>query len=218
MGSHSSEAKRRKRKEQKRKKRALKRLKLQEGSTECSDLESSAVSELDTSEYTHHNDPTSKLDELPTGTGETEGDLFTLLDRVAEKKEKFWEEVEPEIQQLESYRDAHPSLVLDQDRYIEVFVGGDSQDHRGLLRVSTEEYFAKIHHRETKAMGLCKILRDRIENLEKELETGRQKLVTVHKEKNRAVGAMRDFWRNKIFEQQSYGGKMVLAALRRGYF
>ena len=220
MGSHSSEAKRRKRKEQKKKKRELKRLKRREGSTisECTDLESSALSELNTSEPTDDNDPPSKLDELPAGPGETEGDLFALLDRVAERKEKFWEEVEPEIQQLQSYRDAHPSLVLDQDRYIEVFVGGDSQDHRGLLRVSTEEYFAKIHHRETKAMGLCKILRDRIENLEKEVETGRQKLVTVHKEKNRAVGAMRDFWRNKIFEQQSYGGKMVLAALRRGYF
>ena len=42
-------------------------------------------------------------------------------------------------------------------------------------------------------MSLCRVLRDRIENLEKELESGRQKLVTVHKEKNRAVGAMRDF-------------------------
>ena len=96
------------------------------------------------------------------------------------------EEIEPEIQQLESYRDAHPSLVLDQDRYIEVFVG----DHRGPIACLYRRIFAKIHHRETKAMSLCRMLRDRIENLEKELETGRQKLVTVHKEKNWAVGAM----------------------------
>ena len=219
MGSHSSEAKRRKRKERKRKKRALKRLEHRGGSVESTDLESSALGELDTSSEIADHNPPSNLDELSSaGPGDSEDDLFALLDRVAERKEKFWEEVEPEIRQLESYRDAHPSLVLDRDRYIEVFVGGDSQDHRGLLRVSTEEYFAKIHRRETKAMSLCRMLRDRIENLEKELETGRQKLVTVHKEKNRAIGAMRDFWRNKIFEQQSYGGKMVLAALRRGYF
>ena len=82
-----------------------------------------------------------------------------------------------------SYRDAHTSLVVDQDCYIEVFVGSDSQDHRGLLRVSTEEYFARMHRRETKAMALCKTLRNRIERLEKDIETGRQKLVTVHKEK-----------------------------------
>ena len=136
MGSHSSEAKRRKRKERKRKKRALKRPGLEHrgGSVELTDLESSALSELDTSsETTDHNSP-SKLDELPSAApGDSEDDLFALLDRVTERKEKFWEEVEPEIQQLESYRDAHPSLILDQDRYIEVFVGGDSQDHRGLI-------------------------------------------------------------------------------------
>ena len=100
--------------------------------------------------------------------GHSEEDLFALLDRVVERKEKFWENVEPEMQQLESYRDAHPSLVLDQDRYIEVFVGGDSQDHRGLLRVCTEEYFAKMHHQETKAMALCKTSRNQIESLEKD--------------------------------------------------
>ena len=67
-------------------------------------------------------------------------------------------------------------------------------------------------------MALCRTLRNRIESLEKDIEAGRQKMVTVHKEKNQAVSAMRDFWRNKIFEQQSYGGRMVLAALRRGHF
>ena len=79
-----------------------------------------------------------------------------------------------------------------QDRYIEVFVGGDSQDHRDLLRVSTEEYFSRIHHRESKALALSKILRDRIESLEKEIERERHKLITVHKEKIQAVGAMRE--------------------------
>ena len=102
---------------------------------------------------------------------------------------------------------------------IEVFVGGENQDFRGLQRVSAEEYFSRIHRRETKAMSLCKVLRNQIESLEKEIDNGQQKLVAAHKEKARAVNATaRYFWRNKIFEQQSYGGKMVLAALRRGYF
>ena len=133
MGSHSSEAKRRKRKERKRKKRALKRLEHWGGSVESTDLESSALGELDTSSETTDHNPPSNLDELSSaGPGDSEDDLFALLDRVAERKEKFWdlfalldrvaerkekfwEEVEPEIRQLESYRDAHPSLVLDQD-------------------------------------------------------------------------------------------------------
>ena len=91
-----------------------------------------------------------------------------------------------------------PSLVLDQDHYIEVFVGGDSQDNRGLLHVSIEEYFTKLHHRE----GYSSV----------------QNWSLLIKKKNQAVGVMRDFWRNKIVEQQSYGGKMVLAALRRDTF
>ena len=73
--------------------------------------------------------------------------------------------------------------MVDQDRYIVVFVGGDSQDHRGLLRVSTEEYFSRIHRRESKALALCKTLRDTIESLEKEVERERHKVITVHKEK-----------------------------------
>ena len=71
--------------------------------------------------------------------------------------------------------------MLDQDRYIEVFVGGDSRDHRGLLRVSTEEYFARMHHQEAKVMALCRTLRNLIESLEKDIEAGRQKMVTIHK-------------------------------------
>ena len=217
MGSHSTEAKRRKRKAQKKKKRALKRLKYQvDSSQSTADHESSTLDELGTLSESADHSPLKESHELCAC--HSEEDLFTLLDRVAESKERFWEEIEPEIRQLESYRDAHPSLVLDQDRYIEVFVGGDSQDHRGLLRVSTEEYFARMHRREAKAMALCRTLRNRIESLEKDIEAGRQKMVTVHKEKNQAVSAMRDFWRNKIFEQQSYGGRMVLAALRRGHF
>ena len=202
-GSHSSEAKR-KRKERKRQKHTSKRLEHWGGSVESTDLESSALSELDTSEITDHN-PSSKLDEFPSAGP---GDSVCFIGPCSREKSFL-----KKLNQKFSYRDAHPSLVLDHDRYIEVFVGGDSQDHRGLLRVSTGEYFAKIHRRETKAMSLCRILRDQIENLEKELETGRQKLVTVHEEKYRTVGAMRNFWRNKISEQQSYGGKMVLAAL-----
>ena len=179
MGSHSTEAKRRKRKAQKKKKRALKHLKYQgDSSQSTADHESSTLDELGTLSESADHSPLKESHELCAC--HSEEDLFTLLDRVAER---FWEEIEPEIRQLESYRDAHPSLVLDQDRYIEVFVGGDSQDLRGLLRVSTEEYFARMHRRETKAMALCRTLRNRIESLEKDIEAGRQKMVTVHKEK-----------------------------------
>ena len=48
--------------------------------------------------------------------------------------------MDPEVKQLQNYRDPHPSIVIDQDRLTEVFVGGDNQDLRGLQRVSAEEY------------------------------------------------------------------------------
>lgn len=222
MGSHSPEAKRRKRKAQKKKRRAVKckkRTGLPSNDLSYQNGSSSLTSEV--SELSESADISPSYEPESDSIGcrdDVEQDLIAVLDRVAENSERFWNEVDPEVKQLQEYRDPHPSIVIDQDRFIEVYVGGDNQDFRGLQRVSAEEYFSRIHLRETKAMSLCKVLRNRIESLEKEIDNGRQKLVAAHKEKKRAVNATRYFWRNKIFEQQSYGGKMVLAALRRGYF
>lgn len=217
MGSHSPDAKRRKRKAQKKKRRAVK-CKKRTGLLSYQDGNSSLTSEVSELSESAESSPPYEQESDSLCKGDDEEDLFAALDRIADRKERFWNEVDPEVKQLEDYRDPHPSIVIDQDRFIEVFVGGDNQDFRGLQRVSAEEYFSRIHRRETKAMSLCKILRNRIESLEKEIDNGRQKLVAAHKEKTRAVNATRYFWRNKIFEQQSYGGKMVLAALRRGNF
>ena len=209
MGRHSVECKRRKRKSQKKRKREKRR-------QSPSDVRDS--SDCCSSSNGLSSDQSSAPDQLRTDNGEeSEEDLCTILDRVAARSERFWDDVDPEIQELQKYKDAHPSVVVDEDRHIEVFIGGDTQDYRGMLRVSTEEYFARVNNRERKAMSLCRTLRNRIESLEKEIEASKQKVVSVHKEKKRAVGAMREFWRNKILEEQSYGGRMMLAAIRRGY-
>ena len=35
-------------------------------------------------------------------------DLFKLLDHISDRKERFWDEVDPEVKQLEDYCDPHP--------------------------------------------------------------------------------------------------------------
>ena len=80
MGSHSSEAKRRKRKERRRKKCALQHLEYREGAVESTDLESSVLSEVDTSSETTDHNPPSNLDERSSaGPGDSEDDLFLFI-------------------------------------------------------------------------------------------------------------------------------------------
>ena len=97
---------------------------------------------------------------------EESDDLWAALDRLASKQEAFWEKAQSQINDLNESHDSHPTIVTDEDRFIEVFVSGNHQDTRGLLRVSKEEHFARLHRREAKAISVCKILRDRVEVLE----------------------------------------------------
>ena len=121
------------------------------GRRQCtSDVSDSSCTSSSNDSFLREQSPLPSLpDQVSTDIGEqSEEDLFTLLDRVAAKKDQFWDDVQPDVQELQSYHDAHPSVIVDQDRHIEVFIGGDSQDYRGLLRVSTEEYFARVNNRE----------------------------------------------------------------------
>ena len=135
-------------------------------------------------------------------------------DQELELNDQFWEAVGPKFNDLQRSLDPHPTVVIDDKHHIEVFVGGSNRDYRGLSRVSMEQHFANIHKREQKAISLCQTLRDRVETLEEELANARQRTLEMHRNKTITVNQIRDFWRNKVLEQRSRGGMMLLASLR----
>lgn len=77
-----------------------------------------------------------------------------------------------------------------------------------------EEYFSRLHKREMKSLSVCKSLRDQVETLEEEGKEMRQEIIEVQRENSMAVGRVRNFWRNKILEEDSRGGAVLMAALR----
>ena len=79
-----------------------------------------------------------------------------------------------------------------------------------MLKVSTEEYFKQVHERETKSKLVIRTLRDRVEVLERDA-VEKERLFQIEKEE--AVGRVRMFWRNKLIEGESRGGKMVHTAV-----
>ena len=94
---------------------------------------------------------------------------------------------------VESYRDLHPTIVTDKDRHIEVLVVGERQDTSGIVRVSTEEYFSQLHKRELKSSSLCKSLRDQVEALEEKVQEMKQEMTKAQRETRKAVGRVRNF-------------------------
>lgn len=168
--------------------------------------------EMSNSEMMNNTESVSVLNdtEEPLAQGTSEEDLFDILDRLAEKRKRLWTDIQPEVGKLHESEDSHPSLVIDEDRHIEVFVGGENKDFRSFVHVSAGVFF------KTSTLTLCKALRNKVESLQKEMDKNREKIIRVHKEKNREIGSVRNFWRNKILEQQSYGEKVLLSAIRRG--
>ena len=88
-----------------------------------------------------------------------------------------------------------------------------------VLRLSTDEYFKRFHKQETKKNTALRVelecMRGKIETLRKEILV-KDKLSKI--EKNRAVEEVTKFWRNSTLEGETYGGKMVHAALRNQIF
>ena len=97
-------------------------------------------------------------------------------------KTKYWDMCVKEIEELENYRDAHPAFVTDEKR-----AASHQQSHKGisgLVQISTEEYFKRIHKREEKAIELCKHMRDRVEELETALLTS---IMKMHRQNQRKI-------------------------------
>ena len=197
MGSHSKDSQKKKRTRQKKKKRCRKKILNFTSSNKYATSCSLTDNTLNPVEQSDSDEP-----------------LCLVLDRLAKRSEEYWEETGKDIDDVESYRDVHPTIVMDKERHIEVLVAGERQDTSGIIRVSTEEYFSRLHEREMKSSSVCKSLRDQVEVLEEKIVEMKQEMMKVQRENSMAVGRVRNFWRNKILEEGSRGGAILMAALR----
>lgn len=149
MGRHSKEAKRNKQRRQKRKRR--------ERSHSIQKLQpENSYTGTETSEA-HAGEQTYNAVE----------ELFAALDKHAEQNLAYWKQY---VNELQSYRDVHPAIVTDSNNQIEVYVNGSKKGLSGLTRVSAGVYFSSLHKREERERHMCKVLRDRIEELARVVE------------------------------------------------
>lgn len=200
MGRHSNESKRRKRCLQKKKRR-------------CQKKQTSLPQDVFSS--SSETDDASASKETGDAGNSSDDSFFKALDRIADEQAAYWRNMEPDIDELNRSRDVHPTIVTDEDRFIEVYVGNNHQDTSGLLRVSTEEHFARLHRREAQAVSLCKNLRNRIETLEENLLDAQRKLVNLQTDKQNEITRVRKFWRDRVLEEGSRAGTMLLASLKQ---
>ena len=106
-------------------------------------------------------------------------------------------------------------IVVDKERKLEVYISDpDYQQLPGaeVLKLSTQEYFWRVHDHERRTNVTIKCLRDEVETLKKELSVKEQ---ACKIEKKEAVTEVTKFWRDAILEGNTHGGKMVNAALKR---
>ena len=109
----------------------------------------------------------------------------------------------------------HPAIVCSDENEVEVYIRGGHKRTAGLNRVAISEYFSSLHKRERNSQQMCKVLRNRIDHLESLLEDAKFQQEKTNREHNKEKEQIRYFWRNKIFEEGSWGGRMVMAAVRK---
>ena len=233
MGRHSIKRKQVQRKKQKKKKRRRQPPGVIDDSTvygcesDTPTCTSELSNELDDSQMNSSHGSMSSSEFLPhellakphpkdredTDNGSTcDNALFAALDRVGEDSDTYWNKVaEEKITEFDSYHDAHPCIVEDEQRSIKVYVVGSGpyKGRAGLKRVAMEEYIGRIMKKEAKATDLCRAMRDRIEKLEDALKDSKVKMIKLHRENQRKVEKVRYFWRNKIYEGNSRGGELL---------
>lgn len=132
--------------------------------------------------------------------------FLSALDKIGDQNYEYWKKYK---ETLESYKDVHPVVVVDDQNKVEVYVKGGHKGTGGLVRVSYEAYFSSLHEREGKSQHMCRVLWGRVEELEGVLEDCK-----IEMERNNGVKVeqVRHFWRNKIFEEGSRSGRMLMAS------
>ena len=139
--------------------------------------------------------------------------MLSTIDDVIFENDKFWDEkMKKELREYESYRDVHPSILTDASRSIKVIVDGTGpyKGTSGLRRVALQDYIGRLHKRDEKAVQVCKMLRDRIENLEDIVKDSKVRYMKLHRESKKQVEQVRYFWRSKIFEGNTRGGQSAM--------
>ena len=138
--------------------------------------------------------------------------FLDALDRAADESQKYWTRYQA---YLESYKDVHPAIVCSEKNDVEVYVRGGHKGMSGLNRVAVSEYFSSAHEREQNSQQMCKILRNRVDQLESLLENAKLEREKQKREHGKEKEQIRYFWRNKIFEEGSWGGRMIMAAVQK---
>ena len=207
MGRHSPQAKRNKRKMQKLKKRHPLCPPSRGSITEFSQGNEGICGSISDVNPPHENESVCGN----ISDADSEG-FFAALDRIADEQLKYWNEHKKAI---EKFNDVHPAIVSNKEHSIEVYVNGARRGKRGLDRVSVEHYFCSIQRREKESQRLMKVFRDRVDELESELESSKEEIEKMKRENNKSIKRVRNFWRNRIFEEASRGGQMLMSALRQ---
>ena len=68
-----------------------------------------------------------------------------------------------------------------------MFVDGTSphKGSAGFRRVALEDYIGRLHKRDERGVRICRLLRDRIENLEDVIKDSKVQTMKLHRENNR---------------------------------
>lgn len=116
---------------------------------------------------------------------------------------------------MDQNEDITPLIVVDKERRLEVHIS--DPDYKCLpgsevLKLSTQEYFRRLHEREKRTSDTMKCLRNKVETLERQLSI-KEKVCKI--EQKEAIKAVTKFWRNSIIEGNTRSGKMVREALKR---
>ena len=175
-----------------------------------------ASSQESTSIFDVHDDLTSVSPnlccDLSTTTDESKNDLSTTTDESENDDTSLSRPVNSPMGQNE---DITPLIVVDKKRKLEVYISDpDYQRLPGseVLKLSTQEYFRRLHEHEKRTSDTMKCLRDKVETLERQLSI-KEKACKIEKEE--AIKEVTKFWGNSIIEGNTRSGKMVRAALKR---
>ena len=140
-------------------------------------------------------------------TSDSEDDLFTRCEK------RFWDTCRCEINEMEKFKDTHPAIITDEDSAIQVIVANTDQEFKCLQEVTLKQFVSNLQQREQSALHVAKKCRNRVQELERQLDGASLELERCRIEGKRSISYVREFWRNRVYEKVSRGGRMVMAAL-----
>lgn len=124
----------------------------------------------------------------------------------------FWTSLS-DITTSEKYCDPHPSVIVDKDCCVKVVVANEAQDFSTVKQTNFNSFVMDYTQREKEKDKVIRCLRGRVEKLEAEKWKWMEKVCNAELKSREKIDTVRRFWRNKIYEQATRGGKLLMAAL-----